>query len=111
MGFYRAWLFGEQAIDHMDAMTAPDGYQSRRGCLSMSWARSTMAPSSGGRRVQCPPENGRWIEFGLPTPDHRIPGRAISISRNGPRESVIALKRAARARGWSKCRLLRLQKP
>ena len=26
MGFYRAWLFGEQAIDHMDAMTAPDGY-------------------------------------------------------------------------------------
>lgn len=70
MGFYRAWLFGEQAIDHMDAMTAPDGYPRAEAWLPLD----VIGTSGDGLAqwqsawVQCPPDRGKvWIEFGLPT--------------------------------------------
>ncbi len=70
MGFFRAWLFGEQAIDHMDAMTAPDGYP-----RAEVWLPLDVSGTSDDGLVrwqsawaQCPPANGEvWIEFGLPT--------------------------------------------
>ena len=108
MGFYRAWLFGEQAIDH--------GCDDRAGRVPRAEAWLPLdvvgtlddGPSSGGRRgCSARRRMGRWIEFGLPTPliTEYLGPRADLGLRNGPRESV-ALKRAeARgARGWSKCR-------
>jgi hypothetical protein len=71
MGFYRAWLFGERAIDHMDAMTAPDGYPRAEAWLPLDVVGTFDDGLKQWRSawVQCPPENGEvWIEFGLPTP-------------------------------------------